>query len=47
MKLARIDFESPIGPIEAYCSNEAVVGLGFSDKAERERSWLERRFEPD
>ncbi len=45
MKLARVDFSSPIGPIEAYCSNDAVVGLGFSDKAERERSWLERRFD--
>lgn len=44
MKLKRIDFESPIGPIEIYCSNTAVVGLGFSDKAEHERSWLERRF---
>jgi len=45
MKLARIDFESPIGPIEAYCTKDAVVGLAFSDKAEHERSWLERRFD--
>lgn len=45
MKLARIDFASPIGDIEAYCSKDAVVGLGFSDRAERERSWLERRFD--
>jgi methylated-DNA-[protein]-cysteine S-methyltransferase len=44
MKLARIDLESPIGPIEAYCSATAVVGLGFADKADHERSWLERRF---
>lgn len=44
MKLKRVDIESPIGPIEVYCSETAVVGLGFSDKAEHERSWLERRF---
>ncbi len=41
MKLARIDFSSPLGALQVYCSTEAVTGLLF---VERDRTKLERNF---
>ncbi|MEZ5922845.1 MAG: methylated-DNA--[protein]-cysteine S-methyltransferase [Hyphomicrobiaceae bacterium] len=41
MRLGRIEFKSPIGALQVYCSDVAVVGLLF---VERDRTSIERHF---